>query len=71
MTSVVLLMVGILTWNYMYNSMDNMNDRFNGFQADSETLVTGVIYAEEDGVYFNNDDERGFGMGRYFDLKGY
>lgn len=70
MASVVLLMVGILTWNYMYNSMDNMNDRFNGFQADSETLVTGVIYAEEDGVYFNNDDERGFGMGRYFDLKG-
>ena len=70
MTSAVLLMVGILTWNYMYNSMDNMNDRFIGFQADSETLVTGVIYAEEDEVYFKNDDERGFGMGRYHDLKG-
>lgn len=68
--SIFLLMVGILTWNYMYNSMDSMNDSFDGFQLDSETLVTGVIYAEENGVYFENDNERGFGMGRYYNLKG-
>lgn len=70
LASIFLLMVGILTWNYMYNSMDNRNDRFKGFQSDSETLVTGVIYAEEDDVYFENDHERGFGMGRYYNLKG-
>lgn len=69
-TSLFLLMVGILTWNYMYNSMDNMNNYFNSFQADSETLVTGAIYAEKDGVYFKDKNEYGFGLGRYYDLKG-
>jgi len=66
----VCFMAGILTWNYMYNSMDNQNKSFEEFQADSETLVAGVIYAEENGVYFEKDDEQGFGMGRYYDLKG-
>lgn len=66
----LLLMIGILTWNYMYNSMDNQNGGFVGFQADSEALVTGTIYAEEDGVYFLEENERGFGMGRYYNLRG-
>ena len=66
----VLLSIATLSWNYMYNSMDNHNSSFSSFQADSETLVTGVIYAEEDGEYFRSDSEYGFGLGRYFDLKG-
>ncbi len=66
----LLLMIGILTWNYTYNSMDNQNGHFAEFQADSETLVTGTIYAEEDGVYFLEENERGFGMGRYYNLLG-
>lgn len=68
--SCFVFMTSILSWNYMYNSMDNQNTSFSGFQADSETLATGVIYAEEDGEYYRNDGEHGFGLGRYYDLKG-
>lgn len=63
----VLFMVLILSWNYMYNTMDNQNVNFSDFQADSETLVTGVIYAERDGIGL--DSWRG-GLGRYYNLKG-
>lgn len=66
----IIFITALLTWNYMYNSMDNQNDLFGGFQSDSETLVTGVIYAEQNGVWFENDYEQGFGLGRYYDLKG-
>lgn len=65
----LLLTVG-LTWNYMYNSMDVQNSGFAEFQADSETLATGVIYAERDGIYFSGASEKGYGLGRYCDLKG-
>ncbi len=68
--AISILLISILTWNYMYNSMNNQNGSFSGFQADSETLVTGVIYAERDGVYFRGGNEKGFGLGRYYDLKG-
>lgn len=64
------LMTAVLTWNYMYNSMDYQNSTFSDFQADSETLVTGVIYAQQDGIYFREESEKGFGLGRYYDLKG-
>lgn len=64
------LITSILSWNYMYNSMDNQNTDFSTFQTDSESLVTGVIYAEEDEEYFRNDLEHGFGLGIYYDLKG-
>lgn len=63
-------MTAVLAWNYMYNSMDNQNSGFGGFQSDSETLVTGMLYAGQDREGFREDHERGFGMGRYFDLKG-
>lgn len=65
----MLFMTGILAWNYMYNSMNNQNSLFAGFQADSETLTTGVICAEQDGVWFENEQE-GYGLGRYCNLKG-
>ena len=65
-----LFMTTLLTWNYMYNSMDDQNEKFINFQADSETLVTSVIYDDRNGESFRGDDEQGFGLGRYFDLKG-
>ncbi|MCI8550414.1 MAG: hypothetical protein HFI68_07495 [Lachnospiraceae bacterium] len=65
-----LFMTAILSWNYMYNSMDNQNVYFEGFQADSETLVTGMIYADQKGIGFSDSSENGFGMGRYYDVKG-
>lgn len=68
--SCFLFMTLILSWNYMYNSMDNQNTSFSKFQNDSETLVTGPIYAEEDGEYFRTNAEKGYGLGRYFNLKG-
>lgn len=55
-----IFMTAVLTWNYMYNSMDNQNGSFTYFQEDSETFVTSVIYA--------NDNARGFGLGRYYTL---
>lgn len=57
-----IFMTAVLTWNYMYNSMDNQNGSFSSFQVDSETLVASVIYA--------NDNASGFGLGRYDSLKG-
>lgn len=69
-TGVIIFITSLMTWNYMYNSMDNQNRLFYEFQEDSETLVNGVIYAEQNGVWFENADEQGFGLGRYYDLKG-
>lgn len=68
--SAFVFMVAVLAWNYMYNSMDNANNGFQAFQADSETLVTSMIYAEQDGITFRNEMERGYGLGRYNNLKG-
>lgn len=65
-----ILLTSVLTWNYMYNSMDNQNVSFSGFQADSETLVTGMIYAEQEGIYFRDENQKKFGLGMYIDLKG-
>jgi hypothetical protein len=65
-----LFLIAVLTWNYMYNSMDVSNTSFASFQADSETLVTGMIYAEQDDVYFKDTNEVGYGLGRYYNTAG-
>ena len=69
--SFIVFVTAILSWNYMYNSMDNQNGSFGYFQSDSEALVTNVIYAEQDGEYFRQDNERGFGLGWYVTLSNY
>ena len=68
--AIVIFLTLILSWNYMHNSMDNANTMYAGYQIDSETLVSNVISAEQDGEYYREDDEIGFGLGRYYDLKG-
>lgn len=68
--AIFLLMVSTMSWNYMYNSMNKQNTVFDGFQEDSEALVASVIYAEENGLGFLDEDERGYGLGRYFTLHG-
>lgn len=68
--AVFMFMTAILSWNYMYNSMDNNNTVFSDFQSDSEALVSGMIYADQDGVYFHGDNEIGYGLGRYYDVAG-
>ncbi len=45
-----LVMIFGLTWNYMYNSLDNQNDRFYGFQGDSEALVMSAVSADHEGI---------------------
>ena len=64
------VLVIILSWNYMHNSMDNANLKYTGFQEDSEVLVANVIIAEQAGEYFRNSGEKGYGLGIYYDLKG-
>ena len=68
-SATMFFMTAILTWNYMYNSMNNQNSLFGGVQVDSEVLVTGVIYAEQDGVWFEKEDGR-YGLGIYYNLIG-
>lgn len=68
--AVLIFLTAVLSWNYMYNSMDVKNDTFTYFQEDSETLVRSMIYADRDGAFFMNEDELGFGLGRYTDIKG-
>ncbi|MFG6333689.1 MAG: hypothetical protein K1W28_18080 [Lachnospiraceae bacterium] len=67
-TSVIIFMISVLTWNYMYNSMDIQNGNFAGFQSDSETLVTGMLQAEH--TVENLRSAEGYGLGRYCNLKG-
>ena len=64
--AIFIFMTVILAWNYMFNSMDNTNILFDNFQADSETLVTGPMYAELDGTGGLN----GYGLGRYYNKLG-
>ena len=66
----VLLMTALLSWNYLYNIFDVQNDKFVNFQDDSEILVTGVIYADRDGVYFSEPEEKGYGLGYYRNVRG-
>lgn len=54
----------VLCWNYMYNSFDEENKGlFAGFQADSETLVSGMIRA--DSQHLETDS---YGLGRYYGI---
>ena len=63
--SLFLLFTMLLAWNYTFNFLDNHNSQFEKFQVDSESLVTGVILAEQNGV---NADLAG--LGRYQDMAG-
>lgn len=62
-SSIIIFSTALLAWNYMYNSMDNQNTLFDEFQSDSEAVVTGVISAEHNGVWF--EDNEGYGLGGY------
>ena len=55
----VVFLTALLAWNYMYNSMDSQNTSFGEFQSDSEAYVTGVIAAEQNGIW----PEMGLGYG--------
>ncbi len=66
--AIFILMITVLSWNYMYNSMDNQNTSFfAGFQSDSESLVINPMIALENNIWF--DSEYGYGMGYYVDGK--
>lgn len=69
--AVILFMTTVLAWNYEYNSIDSENKKYEGFQANSESLVLGMIYADKDGEYFRNESDAGFGLGGYCNLKGW
>lgn len=61
----IILMTFGMSWNFMYNTLDSENDGFVMFQSDSEALVTGAIYAEQNNVPLNS-----YGLYRYEDLLG-
>ena len=62
----------LLTQAYMYNSLDNANDKeFRTFQKDSESLVTSVIEAERNGHWFSRESDLGYGLGSYNSDGGY
>ncbi|NBH96985.1 hypothetical protein D7Y41_03480 [Anaerotruncus sp. 1XD22-93] len=58
-------MTTVLSWNYLYNSMDNQNTNFAGFQIVSETLVSGVMEAEHNQIALSP-----YGLGRYINTVG-
>lgn len=60
--SAAALITAALSWNYMYNSMDNQNGLFDGFQSDSERLVTSVISAEHNNIGFGDGSRYGLGF---------
>ena len=67
--SCISIMTLILSWNYMYNYMDNKNTLFDNYQMDSESFVNGAINADKDQIDFG-DDEEDYGLGSYSNLKG-
>lgn len=67
MLKLVIIFLGLqvmMTWNYMYNSFNNNNTKFSGFQSDSEALVLEPIAAEHEGVV---NSLSGYGLGHYKD----
>lgn len=52
----------LFTWNYLYNSMDTQNETFEGFQEDSERLVTNRIIAGQQGTWIYKDVVKGYGL---------
>lgn len=61
-----IILILLLTQNYMYNSLDNENDElFRTFQNDSESLVVSVIDAEHNGHWFFKESDLGYGLGNY------
>ena len=64
------ILVVILSWNYFYNSIDNKNSDYALFQIDSETLNTGVVYANKAGSYYSPDNVLEYGLGRYINING-
>lgn len=58
-------MTAILSWNYMFNSFDVENqEKFESFQYDSDSLVTGAIEADRAG------GEQVYGLGSYYVASG-
>ena len=58
-------LTAILSWNYMFNSFDVENqERFESFQCDSDSLVTGGIEADKAGM------GQAYGLGRYYVASG-
>ena len=57
----VLFLCTVLSWNFMYNSMDNLNTMFAGFQSDSDALVSEMIAGDQRGAAVSYT---GFGLGR-------
>lgn len=67
--AVFVLLTSVLTWNFMYNSMDNDNNDFEDFQSDSESLVTAVLAADHAHVGLR-EGELGYGLGvHYYNIK--
>ena len=64
------VLVTFLSWNYFFNSIDKSNTSFDYFQADSETLNTGIIYAEKDVNYFSDEKVNQYGLARYSTITG-
>ena len=81
----VILLIILLSWNYMFNTFDATNGNFSAFEAFSESLVTGVIEAEQNSVKENDtigtidvplvlsgekQKNNKYGLGIYTDLLG-
>lgn len=79
------LLIILLSWNYMFNTFDAANENFSAFEAFSESLVTGVIEAEQNSVKENDtigtidvplvlsgekQKDNKYGLGIYTDLLG-
>ena len=59
------LLVSILSWNYLYSSMNTDNENFTIMSIDSEELVTKVIDGLHDGLWIMPPEDAAFGLGGY------
>ena len=68
-SGIICVLTVMLAWTYLNNSLNVGNKDFAEYQMDSETLVSSMIFAEHDDVYFSDISEYGYGLGRYYDLR--
>lgn len=56
----------LMSWNFMFGTLDPDNRDFGEFQYDSESLVIGPILGQEKDIY----NPSVYGLGRYSDISG-
>ncbi|MDI6415235.1 hypothetical protein QLX55_07800 [Solobacterium moorei] len=63
-------LVTLLSWNFIFSSIDGPTTSNTSFQAYNDSLNTGIAEAEKYNDFFVSDDTYQYGLGRYSSING-